>query len=502
MLSVVKQIGNFLLRVSTSRVFAAFLLASLLAVSAMAGPVYQPSGANLTLGDVAHGQRVQSASSNPAAAAADRARGGGKQIRGAVISGAAGIEYGNVQEIFDFYDELTQAYKPSDPDTGPPPPGQDPGDKPDEGIDIGDIFDQLDPDVQETIRAITEEVAVQAALLAFIKTEGYAKAWLSADAPFVLGNEYLGGTWTFGVGWSGSARAFGFTEEIDYDPEEALRRLEEWLDTLPINRPVNLPLSDDVIIKPGVNAVFMAIDNDSSLLTKSTQTIEMNLGFSRPAWSSGAGTLFLGAEARLYLMRLSRISVRFGDITDSEELFDDIRNADFNNDEGIGIDFGALWVGRNYQLGAQITNINEPEFTFPDVNLAPYTNPLSIQRLQSDKFYRKDRQLKLEGSIFSPERRFSAHLGVDVDPATDPLGDRFQWATLSAGFQTDSRWVPSVRIGVRKNLTGTELGYASFGLTAFKIFNFDIASALDTVSIDGEKLPQGLMASLGFQVSW
>ena len=201
-------------------------------------------------------------------------------------------------------------------------------------------------------------------------------------------------------------------------------------------------------------------------------------------------------------MKLSRVSVRFGDITDSEELFDDIRDADFNNDEGLGIDVGALWVGRNYQLGAQITNINEPEFTFPDVNLAPYTDPLSIQRLQSDKFYRKDRQLKLEGSIFSPERRFSAHLGVDVDPATDPLGDRFQWATLSAGFQTDSRWVPSVRIGVRKNLTGTELGYASFGLTAFKIFNFDIASALDTVSIDGEKLPQGLMASLGFQVSW
>ncbi len=487
---------------SKSAVCIAGLLASLLAGASLAGPVYQPPGANLTLGDVTHGQRIQSASSNPAAAAADRARRGGEQTRGTVVSGAAGIEYGNVQEIFDFYDELTQAYKPSDPDTGPPPPGQDPGDKPDEGIDIGDIFDQLDPDLQETIRVVTREVAVQAALLAFIKTEGYAKAWLSADAPFVLGNEYLGGTWTFGIGWSGSARAYGFTEEIEYDPEEALRRLEEWLDTLPIDRPPNLPLSDDVIITPRQNSVFLAIDTDSSLLTKSTQTVEMNFGYSRPAWSSSAGTLFLGAEARLYLMRLSRVSVRFGDITNSEELFDAIRNADYNSDEELGIDVGALWVGRNYQLGAQLTNVNEPEFTFPEVNLAPYKNPLSILRLQSDRIYRKDRQLKLEGSIFSPERRFSAHLGVDVDPATDPLGDRFQWATLSAGFQTDSRWVPSVRIGVRRNLTGTELTYASFGLTAFKIFNFDIASALDTVSIDGEKLPQGLMGSLGFQISW
>jgi hypothetical protein len=44
--------------------------------------------------------------------------------------------------------------------------------------------------------------------------------------------------------------------------------------------------------------------------------------------------------------------------------------------------------------------------------------------------------------------------------------------------------------------------YLSLGVTAFKIVNFDIASALDTVKIDGEKLPQGLMVSLGFQITW
>jgi hypothetical protein len=121
------------------------LLAALLAGSALAGPVYQPPGANLTLGDVTHGMRVQSASSNPAAAAADVHRGDRKATRGTVLSVSGGIEYGNVQELFDFYDELTQAHKPSDPDTGPPPPGQDPDDKPDDGINIGDILDMIDP---------------------------------------------------------------------------------------------------------------------------------------------------------------------------------------------------------------------------------------------------------------------------------------------------------------------------------------------------------------------
>jgi hypothetical protein len=73
---------------------------------------------------------------------------------------------------------------------------------------------------------------------------------------------------------------------------------------------------------------------------------------------------------------------------------------------------------------------------------------------------------------------------------------------MSAGFQTDSWWFPSARIGIRQNLTGTELGYLSAGFTAFKIVNFDIASALNTVSIDGQDLPQGLMFSLGFNIAW
>jgi hypothetical protein len=79
----------------------AFLSGMLLAGTVLAGPVYQPPGANLTLGDVTHGKRILSASSNPAAAAADRARASGKPVRGTVISASAGLEYGNVQNLFD-----------------------------------------------------------------------------------------------------------------------------------------------------------------------------------------------------------------------------------------------------------------------------------------------------------------------------------------------------------------------------------------------------------------
>ena len=52
--------------------------------------------------------------------------------------------------------------------------------------------------------------------------EGYGKAFVQADAPFVIGRELLGGAWTFGVNWSGSSKAYGATEPIDFDLDVAL----------------------------------------------------------------------------------------------------------------------------------------------------------------------------------------------------------------------------------------------------------------------------------------
>ncbi len=476
----------------------------LAATAALAGPVYQPPGANLTYGDVTHGQRVQSASGNPAAAAADLARGTGKSTRGTVLSFAAGLEYGNVQDLFDFYDKLTEAYEPSDPGSGGGGPGQNPDDKPEGGIDLGDIWDSLDPDFQATIDAVAREVVRQTVLLGFIRAEGHGKAWVAADAPFVLGNARFGGAWTFGVNWSGTSKAFGITQPIEFDEDAALVALEDWFNQLQINRPVQFPLTEQILltIDPLTDAVRFAIENDSSILVKASQMTEFNVGYSRHAWSSSAGSLYLGAEAKLYLMRLSRLSVRFGDITDAEELFDAIRDNDFRNSNRVGVDIGALWVGKNYQIGAQLTNVNEPEFTFPEVDLNPYRDVNIIGFLQRDQNYTMDRQFKLEASLFTSNRRWSAHLGLDADPATDPMGDEYQWLTLSTGFVTDSRWIPGARIGYRQNLAGTELSYLGIGLTAFKIVNFDISSALDTVSIDGTTLPRGLMVSIGFQVTW
>jgi hypothetical protein len=480
---------------------AVAVLASLFTGNAWGQALFQPPGANLTYGDVTHGMRAQSASTNPAAAAADMARQDDDARSGTILSAAAGVEYGNIQEIWDFYDTVVRGYRPSDPPVDAP--SQLPETKPPGGIDLGDIWDSLDPDIQDELNAIADEVARQATILALIAAEGYGKAWLSADAPLVFSKPHWGGAWTMQLHWSGTSRAFGVVEDIEFDREEARAAIQDWFDTEVIGRPNTLQVGSQVfLLFDAVGDVKLSLQNDSLIAFKATQMVSGSVGYSRAAWSNDAGTLFIGGEAHLHDMRLSGLNVRFGDMTDSEELFDQIRNADYERDTRISFDAGVLWVADRYQLGAQLTSLNEPDFQFPDIDTDPFENESIIRRIEQGRTYTMERQLKLEASFYGQDRRWSWHLGFDANAASDPVGDEFQWLTLSGGYDTGSRWFPNVRLGYRQNLAGTEKSYASLGMTMFKYVNLDIASALDSTKIDGRTLPESLMFSLGFQVNW
>ncbi len=465
----------------------------LLVSTASAQSVFQPLGSHLTLGDVTSRSDILSIAGNPATPAMHQSEQQGGENR-AMLSGAAGLEYGNVEELFRFLDDISGAYKPSG--GGRP--------RPDPGIDIGEIIDAIDPNIRPAIDAVAREVATQSSILALIANEGYGKAWLAADIPIAWNNEFLGGTWTTHLGWSGVSKAYGVSVPIEFDVDQALAELERWVEEAIGELSGEVALSDQVSLRvdPASGDTILILDNDSSLITKSAQLTDIGFGYSRPAWSSPNGRLYVGIEARLYLMRLSRLSTRLGDITDSEELFKSIRDADFRSATDTGLDFGFLWAGENYQLGAQLTNVNQPTFDFPGVDLEPYRDTRLIRFLERDQRYVMDRQLKLEASFFARSRRWSAHMGFDADPATDAMGDKFQWATASVAIGFDKPWLSNLRFGYRQNLAGTELAYVNAGVTAFRHLNIDVASALESVRIDGRNLPQGLMVSLGMQFSW
>ncbi len=471
---------------------------------AVAAPVYQPPGTALTYGNVSFGQRTSSPVGNPAANISDLDRRGGeaKTIMGLSVS--AGIEYGNVQDILDLIDSLSGNIEPSDPDDGgEPPPGGDPGDKPpDGGIDF-----PIDPDTEELIKDIASEVAIQTALLTLLQAEGYAKGFVALDIPISLGKQYLGGAWAFGINLSGTSSALGFAESIEFDTEEATADFETVLMDIEngtVQERYNIG-GDDVVIEvsPDAESIKIRFDNDSTLVTKAAVINEFAGSYSREIpLDTSSGKLYGGVNAKFYRVGLSRVATRFGDITDSEEIWRSIKDADFNYSNDIGIDFGLLWSGNNYQLGATLTNINEPDFAYPDLDASNYKDPGVRDIIARGENYVMERQLKLEASWFTQKGSWGWNFGIDANKVRDPLGFDYQWVTLSGGYNTESFWLPGVRVGVRSNLAGTRLSYIGGGVTAFKYVDLDIATSLETTRINDTKLPRSLLINLGFNVAF
>ncbi len=474
-----------------------------------AAPVYQPPGSNLTYGDVTHGQRLSSGTGNPAAAAADAARAadaGDERRFGTVVSAVAGVEFGNVDEFFTTLDELSGAFASTPPDDGDPGgPGDPPAEPPDDGIDIGRIVDICCPDLRALIDRAEAGLKTRLALLTLISVDGYAKGFRSFDVPVITSSDIAGGAWTFGVNWSDSVKAYGIADPtLTFDRNDALEDLENQYDLMPGDPVTTIDLVGDVdlVFDPRLGNVKAVLDNDSTLITKASRTTEVWLGYSRRIGTIKSGDLFVGAEAKFFDLDLSRVGIRFGDIKDSEALFESIRDASYRSDSGFGADFGVLWVTDRYQLGATLTNVNEPTFEYPAVDVAGYREVAVIDRLFQDQSYTMTRQLKLEGSVFGSNRRWSAHLGLDANEAEDPMGDSFQWLTLSSGLSTNWAWLPDFRFGFRRNLAGSELGYLAIGATMFRWFNVDLAVETNRVTIDEDTYPRSAMLSLGFQVEF
>jgi hypothetical protein len=479
-------------------------LAALSSLCARAAPVYQPPGANLTYGDVTHGQRALSAAGNPAAAAADATRlletAAGRR-GSAVISVVGGLEFGNLDELYERIDAIAQDFRPSPPDDGGSG-GEDPGQLPEGGIDLGGIIEICCPDFADVTARVAREVKTRSAVLALLAVDAYAKAFQSVDIPILLDSELAGGTWTLGFNWSGSAKAYGLTDpNIRFNAGDAQADLAAQYDLQPGDPETIFDIVGDVDIAfdPRTGRVRALLDNDSTLITKASKTTEISLGYSRQALASPGGQLFLGAEAKYFGLELSRVGVRFGDITDSEELFEIIQDSSFRSDHGLGLDAGLLWVTDRYQLGASLTNINEPVFEYETLDYTNYANAELVARLSQDRIYRMERQLKLEASFFPLNSRWGINLGLDANPAEDPMGDEFQWLTLSGGLSTRFAWLPDLRFGYRRNLAGSELQYLGFGATVLKWINIDLAVEMDRVTVDGDTLPRGVLLSTGVQ---
>jgi hypothetical protein len=459
----------------------------------------QPRNASLN-----YSQKSLSNAGNPAAAALVVARKDPHVMTGGAIELGGGIEYGNLDELFAKLDELAVLFNPpgegDDGSAGEQPPTPE---NPKKDFQWEDLFQEY-PELEDRLDIITTKVASTAGLLALIAAEGYGKAEATSNASFVLNEDFYGGTLLMGMAYKGNSKAVGIFDNIPLDAEqakEALKTIPSFSEDDPIQE-LDLSGGISLFYNPANKKVKMTVDNDSLLLIKAVKIAQFSLSYSRLAYHSDAGDLYWGIKPTFYRVGLTHANTRIGDITDTEALFEDIKNASFIYENGYDVDLGIVWAADHYQLGASLTSIFEHEYDFPEFEKSNFQSQNILNQLEQQSSYVMERQLKLEAGIYTDQRHWSLNAELDANPVSDPMNDEYQWFTLTAGYAADSWWLPSARIGMSRNLAGTQLGYLNAGVTMMKFINIDVATTLDTVTLDGTELRRGINIRLGVQFDY
>lgn len=484
-----------------------FIFSSLLIPLSAAHADIQPRNASLN-----YSQKAFSSTGNIAAPALIVKQNDPHVMIGGQISIGGGLEYGDVDDLFDSLNDLSKDF--ASPDSGDSGDSSGSGGSSDSGIPSGGISanDEIDwdelfansPELEQRLEAVKNKVISASALMALISTEGYAKAEVKLDSSFVLSDDLYGGTLLFNATIKGNAKAIGLFEEINFDSGQALAQLKTLDSITPSSEIKTLDLSGGITLQynPANDKARLQFENDSLLLVKSTQIYQFSLSYSHLAKEYDNGSLYWGVKPNYYRVGLTNASVSLGNITDSEELFDSIKEADYIFENGFDADLGLLWAAEQYHLGMNVKNILESTYKFPTIDRNIFDAASIQKKLDFHSSYTMERQLKLDAAFFSKSRKWTLNLELDANATEGPMKDDYQWFAATAGYASDSWWLPSARVGFSKNLAGTELSYINAGFTVMKYINIDLATALDTVELDGTKLMRGASINIGVQFAY
>lgn len=267
---------------------------------------------------------------------------------------------------------------------------------------------------------------------------------------------------------------------------------------------------------PGAMEFDAELTTDSSFDVRAAAVAQFSLAYAHDLTSAfnlnpNYGTLEAGARLNYYHTQMFRNLASFQRLSDDDEddAFDTVMD-DFTDESVsagvIGIDAGLLWHGGNYQLGATFYNLNEPTLDYPDLesflqgkDLAVAQSLQASGRLNLAESVTLTRHAVLEAAVFSESRNWVLQGYYTLGTATNFVGDEFQNVGVSAGYFTNSWWLPGIRAGYNKNLTGTELSTVHLGTTLFGMFNLDAAVSPETSSFDGSDVPRYVAISIGFE---
>jgi hypothetical protein len=255
------------------------------------------------------------------------------------------------------------------------------------------------------------------------------------------------------------------------------------------------------LLADDVTAVGSDITTDTSFYAQTAVDLQIGLGYSQSMWQNSHGMLVGGVKANLHNLSMGRALAKLDDENvDAGDAISDSISDDAVTSTGVGIDLGAVWVSNYYQVGVTLANINEPEFDGAPITTNAASDKYGITA--SDK-YVMEMQTTIDAAVSTKGKQVTLGLSYDANEVKDAVGDEYQWAAASLSYYGDSHFLPGLRVGYRQNMAGTELSYASFGLTILKRLNIDLAVALDTVKDeDGDEMPRGAYFSIGYDTAF
>ncbi len=465
---------------------SSLIINGVLSSTLFAEPIYHPSSQKLTFGGMTHRRLTVSDMGNPAHPVINQ----NSERHSGGLSIGLGIEYDANDKLWELLDDAAAE------------DALDHGDDPDGGESGSDIPDINNPELEALIEEIKVKVSDVAVVLGVAMTDLNAKAFTSADIPILISKDTLGGAWTFNANVSLTTNLKGISDPITFDSDVALQTLQAAYDGAAISAsPQAYDLSGGLNLKidPDGSTSF-TLDNNSGTITRAAQVSEYSVGYSRKIWNNESNEVYIGIEPKFYSVGLSNSFVFINNIDGAKSIFDALDKSSFKYTEEMSMDLGAIWTGSQYQLGATITNINEPQFTFPDIDLSGISNPDIVNAILSAQTYTMESQLKLEGGYISESGGWGINVGYDANAVPDPMLDDYQWLSVGAGFAFNNWWVPAARVGIRQNLVGTELAYVTAGITVFNVVNLDLATTTETIDVDGSDVPRGFMFNIGAEV--
>ena len=229
------------------------------------------------------------------------------------------------------------------------------------------------------------------------------------------------------------------------------------------------------------------------------------------------GRLLAGVRGNLYNMSLSKQVVGLLSIDENDELSDVIQDDIDSNKKSstaLGVDLGLIWQAENYHVGFTWRNINEPEFEYGSLgdNCTSKDTSTSMSncftalyfaaqdRITLNETYVMTSQASVDAALNTQNKRWRLATSYDIQPMRDPIGDEYQWASVSAAYVSSS--IIGGRLGLSQNQVGSELTMLSAGLSLFGGMNLDVRYSLDQINIDGETVPRAFGINLGFENSF